>query len=222
MSNGRAGKLAAGVVDQEVDLAELRDRRRRRARRLLPACARSSPARGSAGRALRCRARSSARLSALRLAMIRSAPRPANASAISRPMPRPPPVTSAVRPANRFGAKVDSGAISMDIPEPDERDDGTPSASLGDDARRRCRCVDRVRDLGDRRCADRSAAARADDAANATRAEGDGCVHGGVQRARHRARGPTRCCIRTSGSPAAPSRRFPIAPRSSPPITSTS
>jgi hypothetical protein len=29
-------------------------------------------------------------------------------------------VISAVRPANRFGAKVDSGAISMDIPQPND------------------------------------------------------------------------------------------------------
>jgi hypothetical protein len=49
----------------------------------------------------------------LRLAITTSAPRPANASAISRPMPRPPPVTTTTRPSKRPGANVDSGGADM-------------------------------------------------------------------------------------------------------------
>ena len=43
------------------------------------------------------------------LAMTTFAPRPANASATCLPRPRPPPVTSAVRPPKRLGEKIFSG-----------------------------------------------------------------------------------------------------------------
>ena len=102
----RRGELAAGVVDERVDAAVAReyggDRRLHRASsRMSQTCVEHAPP------ALSISARTASSLAAVRPTIATAAPSDASSCAVQRPIPEPPPVTTATWPRSRPGAKID-------------------------------------------------------------------------------------------------------------------
>ena len=70
-----------------------------------------------------------ARLSGFRAAIATDAPRRAMASAVIRPMPRPPPVISATRPPSSSGANVERGGLTRSLTRGNLSNDQFPRRS---------------------------------------------------------------------------------------------
>ena len=107
--HGRPGHGAAGVVDQDVEPAELLDRPRSPAARRRRRRSRRSARRGPGGRGTRTCAATSSRSDSVRAASATSAPASANPMAIPRPIPSPAPVTIATLPATEKRSRIMPG-----------------------------------------------------------------------------------------------------------------